>query len=269
MFEAVSGLLAGARAQAVSERVLESQCPVCDQPYPDVHLLPPTVDEDLAVCPACVFDGDTVPDALPQRMAYLLDGMTLSDLAAPASWAAVATLLTCAAAPGLARRLADARVGWPWEPLEHWTEPGTAWIWLPPAHRPAALSGFGPGASLDAITAAVNDAFPELLGSARQRISEAWGEDEDGGAARHEFPVEELWPAIIAYAVTFGTDEIERNPERPPNIDLTDCFEESVLGDHFAQVLSGLRPQRDLGVTATLEVGTRVVAEALGWSTQR
>jgi len=267
--EQVSRHLAQARAKAVAAAGSDAQCALCGEDYPAAYLLRPSVADELAVCPACAFDGDLMVGAFPQRLAYEFDRLAFEDLGAPSGWAAVAALLACAAGPGLEVLLEESWEGVLEVPLGHWADPGSLWIWLPPSDRPAALQGLGPGASLRAVTAAVQGAHPDLREAFRRRLAEDLEQDEEPapGTAPHDYLVEQLWPAVIAYAVAFGTDGIERFGQSPPVVDLSDCFEEGVLADHFAQLRSALRPDHDLDVIFTLGVGIRVVAEALGWAT--
>ncbi|MDI1454267.1 hypothetical protein NHG22_10635 [Streptomyces sp. ATE26] len=85
--------------------------------------------------------------------------------------------------------------------------------------------------------------------------------DEDG----RDYLVEQLWPAVIVYAVALATQEQERPGHRPPWHVLSDSFEPGALTGHFRQFDSSL-DAHDLGVYLTLEVGLQVVAEALGWN---
>jgi hypothetical protein len=261
--EAVALHLAEARVQALTASVADAACGLCGDAHSAAHLLSPTVEGSVVVCPACVFDGDLLPAALPQRLALSLDEMFISDLAMPAGWAAVTALLACAAGPGVETRLSESRIGWPWEPLEYWDNPESIWIWLPPTDRPAALTSLGPGASLLAITAAVEAAHPHLQADVRRRLEEQMEDDEDVTRPA-EFPLEQLWPAIVASAVAFGTDAIERNDQRPPIVNVSDYFEVGVLAEHFTQLDSALDPY-EAGVVVTLEAGIRAIVEALGW----
>src|SRR5258707_201792 len=80
-------------------------------------------------------------------------------------------------------------------------------------------------------------AHPELRGTFRWRLEAELGppSPQDSGCL-----VEELWPAAIAYAVTFATDRIERRGHRPPVVNLFDCIHERSLTDHFAHLRSTL-----------------------------
>jgi hypothetical protein len=113
-------------------------CPICGDRYPAAHLLANCAEAD-PVCPVCIFDGDQ-----PYRtdLPYLpigIDHLLHNDLAAPAGWSDVATLLgfTCGINLGnrLQRELGERRA----LPivLERWHDPmRRSWIWLPqPADR--------------------------------------------------------------------------------------------------------------------------------------
>ncbi|WP_225634658.1 hypothetical protein [Streptomyces solaniscabiei] len=76
--------------------------------------------------------------------------------------------------------------------------------------------------------------------------------------------MEQLWPAVIAYAITLAAQEQERPGHRPPWHVLSDSFERGTLAGCFRQLGSSLDAQ-DLSVCFTLEVGLPVVAEALGF----
>lgn len=265
--EMASELLARARAKAVAAATPDAACAICGDEYAAAHLLHPTTDDGLSVCPSCAFDGDLITAAFPHRLAYEFDRLAFEDLAVPAGWAAVAATLAYAAGPGIEAELEHA-----WDrvlevPLEHWAAPGNLWIWLPPADRPAALEKLGPGASLSTVAAAIDAAHPDLRERFRRRLAENLEDDEpDAGQVPHDYLLEQLWPAAIAYAVTLATDGVERFGQHPPVVDMSDCLEEGVLADHFAQLGSALRPDDDLDVLFTLEVGAMVIAEALGWT---
>ncbi len=48
----------------------------------------------------------------------------------------------------------------------------------------------------------------------------------------------------IAYAVTFGTDRIERRAQRLPTLNFFDCIQERALADHLAHLGSTLAADR-------------------------
>lgn len=263
LVKAVSASLATARRQEIGKRADDDSCAICGDNYPADHLLSPTSTETLTVCPSCVFDGDLFADADPASLAFAIDHLLDEDLSVPAGWAAVAALLACAGGENFAARLND--LG-PFNiPGEHWSDPGLLWIWLPPQDRPAALAALGPGAGLAAVVAAVETAHPDLRDRFRARLAEDLDDDpEETGTVSEDHLVEELWPAVVAYAVALGTQAQERSGHRPPWHVLSDSFEPGTLSDHFEEMGSQLDADR-LGVGFTLDVGVRTVAEVLGW----
>ncbi|WP_030237530.1 hypothetical protein [Streptomyces sp. NRRL S-350] len=258
----VSAALAQAREREIAKLTDHAACTICGDHYPARHLLAPTAKDELTVCPACVFDGDLLARAHPTRLAFEIDRLIDEDLAIPAGWSAVAALLASAGGEAFAAHLNEA--GAMYVPAEHWSDPSLLWIWLPPNSRPAALASLGPGASLKAVVEAVERAHPDLRERFRATLAEDLEEDPD--ADHEDYLVETLWPAVIAYVVTLGTQSQERPGHRPPWHVLSDSFEPGTLADHFAELGSGL-DGRSLHVTFTLEVGVRTVAEALGWTT--
>ncbi|MBR7826241.1 hypothetical protein KDK95_08010 [Actinospica sp. MGRD01-02] len=214
-----------------------------------------------------MFDDNLWMEAFPQRLAYEIDRLIQKDLAIPAGWTAVAAVLAYAAGPTTCAPLERTE---PWAhslepaPPARWADPGILWIWLPPANRPAAFTGLGPGASLRAVAAAVEAAHPDLHDRFRSRLEAELGtpfpQDSD-------LLVKELWPAAIAYAVTFATDKFERRWSRLPAVNLFDFIQERSLADHFAHLRSMLTADRTIHALLTLEFGAQVVATALGWGT--
>jgi hypothetical protein len=261
----LGGVLADGRANAVRAAVDDSACPICSDPYPRAHLVSPTVAGDLAVCPACVFDGDLLPRGLPARLTYQLSRLFGEDLAAPAGWSAVAALLACAARPGLGERLEGK---WRHEggvldvPAWWWSTPGDIWIWLPPrACRPHVLRHFGPGARLGAVVQAVDAAHPDLRQRVRARQREFWLEasgDEDQTAP--DQLVEAVWPAVVAYAVAFTTQAAERLRRRAPLEHVGYSFETFTLKDHLDQLGSSLDVD---DVASTLTIGLEMAIGTL------
>ncbi len=72
-------------------------------------------------------------------------------------------------------------------PSQSWSDPGLIWIWLPPAdRRPAPLAGFGPGARLGAVVAALDEALPDLREQVRAEQAQSWRE---GGGLYDDEPV--------------------------------------------------------------------------------
>lgn len=266
--ERLDRALAQERSRALKEAIDDTRCAVCGDRYPLRHLLAPTDSEELLVCPACVFDGDLL-SADTIALAHDLDRLVGGDLAAPAGWTAVVALLACAGGPG-STTLLDREwraSGSLYAPAEHWGDPRRLWVWLPPrADRPAALSHLGCGASLGAVLDAVERAHPDLRDRVRDRLRDDLELDEEDADYTHDYLVEQVWPAVIAYAVTFGTQTGERGAHRPP-WHVLDSLEEGCLADHFEQAGSNLAPVADLGTIFTLHTGIPVVAETLGWDT--
>ena len=262
LVQLVSAAFAAARAAHISRLPDRRVCGVCADPYPADHLLTVTEAARPQVCPACAFSNDLV-DLHPLQLAADLDRLFYQDITLPAGWTAVAALLACAGGQTLldrlrgddGRRLAD----------DHWADAGRLWIPLPPAARPAALAGFGPGASLAAVVEAVDRAHPQLTGQLRSLIgAELNAELEDGENAYDpdDYFVARLWPAVVAYAVCLGTQAQERPRRRAP-WHAVDQFAIDSLEDAFEQVGSDLSGGADAYLTLTL--GVEVVAEALGW----
>jgi hypothetical protein len=257
---AFAGLLADGRAEAVRTAPDDGACLICGDRYPSEHLLTPTKGERLAVCPACVFDGDLVRAGFTAALTGQLDRLLATDLAAPAGWSAVAALLACAARPRLGDRLQDEwrRYGVVTFPSWWWSTPGDIWIWLPPASsRPRALKRFGLGARLEAVVEAIDTAHPDLRQQVRDELhivhAEAGVEDGSDGF------VEAIWPAVLAYVVAFTTQAAERPAHRAPLEHVVYSFD--TFADHLGQLGSSLD---DLDIQSTLGAGLEVAAAALG-----
>ncbi len=257
---ALADLLIDGRAEAVHAAADDAACSICGDRYPTEHLLAPTGAARVAVCPACVFDGDLLHAGSTAALAGQLDWLLATDLAAPAGWSAVAALLATAARPGLGRRLQAEwrRSGVVTPPSWWWSSPGDIWIWLPPASvRPHPLNGFGPGARLAAIVQAVDSAHPHLRQRVRDRLREAPAE------ASVEEPLdgfaEAIWPAVLAYVVAFSTQAVERPAHRAPLAHVVDSF--ATFADHLGPLGSSLD---DLDIELTLSAGLEVVGDALG-----
>ncbi|MFF9410791.1 hypothetical protein ACF1B0_35520 [Streptomyces anandii] len=257
----VSAAVARARASEIAKLVNDAQCVICGDSYPARYLLEPTAARELAVCPSCVFDGDLLGAYQPLDLAYDIDHLLREELAMPAGWAAVAALLACAGGKAIVERLNEVDVLA--VPGAHWSDLSQLWIWLPPHSRPAALDGLGAGAGLTRVVEAVEAAHPDLRERFRTQLAEELEQDPDEDG--RDYLVEQLWPAVIAYAVALATQEQERPAHRPPWHVLSDSFEPGTLAGHFRELGSSLNAH-DLGVCFTLEVGLQVVAEALGWN---
>ncbi|MFJ6686296.1 hypothetical protein [Streptomyces werraensis] len=257
----VSAAVARARGHEIAKLVDDAQCAICGDRYPARHLLAPTAAQEVAVCPSCVFDGDLFGTYDPVRLAYDIDHLWFEELAMPAGWAAVAALLACAGGKAFVERLK--RAGVLALPARHWSDLSQLWIWLPPRTRPAALDGLGAGAGLTRVVEAVEAAHPDLRERFRAQRAEELelDENEDGRG----YLVEQLWPAVIAYAVALATQEQERPAHRPPWHVLSDSFEPGALAGCFHELGSNLNAD-GLDVCFTLEVGLQVVAGALDWN---
>ncbi|WP_332758411.1 hypothetical protein [Streptomyces sp. MT206] len=254
--------LGRARASKVDELVNNAQCSLCGDRYPAAHLLPATEHDRLLHCPFCVFDGDTL-GGHPLRLAYLIDALTDEDAAAPAGWSAVTALLACAAGPDFRERL-EGDDGVLRLPLPHWFDPGQVWVWLPPGDLPPALQGLGPGTSLNTLVMAVEAAHPDLRDRFHAEMAGILEEDEkDSPPAAQDYLVEQLWPAVICYAVTTATQFRERPHRQSPWDLLTDGFEEGTLADHFHQIGSTLIPQSFRSML-TLTIGVPLISNVLG-----
>ncbi|MEU9761844.1 hypothetical protein AB0D98_19275 [Streptomyces sp. NPDC047987] len=263
LVQQVSAAFAAARAAHIAKLSDRRACEVCADPYSADHLLTVTEAARPQVCPACAFSNELV-DLHPLQLAADLDRLFYQDITLPAGWTAVAALLACAGGQAFLDRLRgdDGRR----LAADHWADAGRLWIPLPPAARPAALAGFGPGASLAAVVEAVDRAHPQLTGQVRNLIgAELNAELEDGEDAYDpdDYFVARMWPAVVAYAVCLGTQAQERHRQRPP-WHAVDRFAIDSLEDAFEQVGSDLSGA-DPGVYWTLTLGVKVVAGALGW----
>ncbi len=256
----VAGLLAEGRATALLAASDDAACLICGDHYPSEHLLAPAEGDRLAVCPACVFDGDLVRAGCTAALTGQLDRLCATDLAAPAGWTAVAALLATAAGPGLGKRLEAEwrRYSVMTLPSWWWSRPGDIWIWLPPASsRPHALQRLGPGARLEAVVQAFDAAHPD----ARQRVRDQLREvrAEAGAEAGPDGFVEAIWPAVLAYVVAFTTQAVERPAHRALLEHVVYSFE--TFADHLGQLDSSMD---HTDIELTLDVGLEVVAAALG-----
>jgi hypothetical protein len=256
---ALADLLVDGRAEALRTAADDAACSICGDRYPTKHLLAPTGTERVAVCPACVFDGDLLHGGSTAALAGQLDWLLATDLAAPAGWSAVAALLATAARPGLGRCLQAQwrRSGVVTLPSWWWSSPGDIWIWLPPApNRPHPLDGFGPGAGLAAIVRAVDSAHPHLRQQVHDRLREAHA--EAGAEEPADGFAEAIWPAVLAYVVAFTTQAAERPTHRAPLEHVGESF--ATFADHLGQLGSSLD---DLDIELTLSAGLEVVGDAL------
>jgi hypothetical protein len=260
---ALAGMLTEGRARALAGLTGRTPCAVCADLYPAAHLLSAAGTDKLPLYPACAFDGDVFATAghASAYLAYQLDTLAAGHLAIPAGWAGPAALLACAAAPGFGDRLHQAwrEAGTLFIPAGHWSRPEQIWVWLPPGARPAPLEGFGPGARLGALVAALDGHLPGLRQRARDRDAGYW---RDGGLDDSE-PVpgrflDQVWPAAVAYAISLHTQAVERPAHRPPLQHLPGSFD--ALRDHLDLIGSPLGFD---GIESTLTAGIEVLTETL------
>jgi hypothetical protein len=251
------------RARAVAELADHRACAICGDLYPAEHLLAAAGSDRLLLCPACAFDGDvfqTVGHA-SALLAYQLDRLVAEDLAIPAGWAGPAALLACAAAPGFGARLHKVwrQAGTLFDPADRWSHPEQIWVWLPPVGRPAPLDRFGPGARLGALVTALDEHLPGLRQRARERDAEDWRQAglSDDQPVPDRF-LDQVWPAVVAYAIGLYTQAVERPTCRPPLQHLLGSFD--TLRDHLDLVDSPLDYD---DVEPTLHVGIEVLTETL------
>ena len=249
----IGSLLTRLRTAALHRSALDSECPVCCVRYPSGHLLGATLQDRRETCPACVFDGDSVPDRMLAGLACDLDLLLTSDLSTPAGWSAVIALLACVSRSGLRERLAaqwqERRL--PWRPQPYWSQPGEIWVWLPGHDRPAGLEHFGPGARLSAIVEALDAAYPGLRGRVRTEVTDGHTDAErhiQGGV------VEMIWPALLAYWMAFTAQAADRLQQRSSSEFVVPPF--TILQDYWAEVGSEL-DAADVG--RTLDIGLAIL----------
>ncbi|MDQ7909092.1 hypothetical protein RB614_31675 [Phytohabitans sp. ZYX-F-186] len=256
-------MLTDARARALARAVNRAACSVCGDAYPYGHLLAAAGTEELPLCPVYAFDGDVFVTGshASAYLAYQLDQLAATDLAIPAGWAGPAALLACAAPAGFGDRLHERwrEAGTFLIPSQDWSQPEQIWVWLPPADRPAPLDRFGPGARLGAIVNALDAQLPGLRQRVRDIEAENWREAglDENEPVPDRF-VEQVWPAAVAYAISFVTQAGERPDHRPPLQHLLGSFDS--LPEHLS--LIGSRLDVD-DVESTLSVGIEVIIEAL------
>lgn len=146
----------------------DAACSLCNDAYPSAHLLSPHQSASgVGVCPACIFDGDLV-DIQPAYVAYQIDQLLLDDLAAPAGWAGVATLLAALGGDNFASGLAVEweNTGMVYLPMPFWDDAGDSWIWINADVGP--LRALRPGTStgrLAGLPASEANRLVELHGS--------------------------------------------------------------------------------------------------------
>ncbi|GAA2627298.1 hypothetical protein GCM10010411_75500 [Actinomadura fulvescens] len=231
----------------------DQACVICADRYPSGHLLQPRTSPELRTCPACVFDCDVIGPPSTLVLVYQLDQLEIEDLAIPAGWAGPVALLACLAAPGLVARAEalvreDGRIALP--PALRWDDPADIWVWLPAlGSRPAAFADLDVGARLGVLVEAVDSAHPDL----REQVVTALvddGPDEldpdehdqseadvgSGERERYAQALDQVWPAVVAYVVSFFTQACERPGERDPLTHVVESFD--AVGDHCGPVLA-------------------------------
>jgi hypothetical protein len=265
----IDHLVGAARRRDLADTPARAECGICGDRYPEAALLTPTR-APVAVCPCCAFDGDLI-GAHPAYLAYQMDRATSHSVALPAGWSAAQALLCCLGGAALPRRL---RAAWRdngtlFEPAEVWSDPSRAWIWLPPApRRPAALAGLGCGASLAAVSAAIDRTHPDLRAryhavrdaEIAEYVADEYGDDvrpeDDHGLRVPEEIIERFWPTVIAYAVAMLTQQAERPEHRSP----WHVLQSLELGDW----ITALDPDLDsYQVETVLRVGILTVRDTL------
>lgn len=245
--------LSEARTAAVRDTKADAECSICGDSYAKRHL----VYTDSRVCPSCVFDGDLLAALDPFMFAAVYDHSMSTDSALPPLWTAIAVLVACVLpSPD------SVQENWPadpWVALEHWSDPRSFTLWLPPKEqRIAALQGLGAAASVGAIMDAIDRAHPNLRESLLRERAEERETDESEAEklayAKRKF-VTQVWPAVVAYVVAAATQQAERPDQRGP-WHFTESFEEShieVLIENTGSSLDWFDTMMTLLYTSSLE----------------
>ncbi len=202
--DALGAALRSARWAGLAMLSDDALCAVCGDAYPSRHLLSPDRDAP-GVCPACVFDGDLLSlDAA--WLAYQLDQLLVDDLAAPAGWAAVATMLAALGSDTFSSQLVVAwkDTGLVYLPMPFWDDAGDSWLWVNATEGP--LAALRPGTSTGRLAATIASTYPE----ARRRVER---EFRALTGIRLDW---ELWTAALAYVVSFDTQARDRAGHRGP-----------------------------------------------------
>jgi hypothetical protein len=256
-------MLTDGRSRAIAQAANGAGCAVCGDAYPRTHLLAATGEEELPRCPVCAFDGDVFVTGAHATayLTYQIDQLAATDLATPAGWAGPTALLGCAAPDGFGDRLHAMwrESGTLLIPSEQWSQPEQIWVWLPPTDRPAPLDRFGPGARLGALVAALDEQVPDLRQRARDMDAENWREAglDDDEPVPDRF-LDQIWPAAVAYAVSFCAQAVERAAHRPPLQHLLGSFDS--LRDHLTLIDSPLDFD---DIESTLGVGIDTITSEL------
>ncbi|MGO1055317.1 hypothetical protein [Crossiella sp. CA198] len=222
--------IAQGRRQALSATPgNHTECDICGDHYPQTHLLGVSDSAEdqqggfFSFCPSCMFDTDIGKRWRPEILSHHLDELLYDQFAAPAGWNAIIALFACAAAPDWRR---DLQALWHGNgilplPATHWSTPEQLWLWLPEAStRPAALRHLGCGASLGAVMNAIDQAFPAARQQATHRLNREWAENAQEWDGPPDIDpitfLNHIWPASIAYLISFHTQSQERAEHRSP-----------------------------------------------------
>jgi hypothetical protein len=172
-------------------------------------------------CPACPFDGDLLRRVYPEQTAYTLQELLYREPAAPAGWAGVTALLACAgAAEAVPARWAE-NLDTPSEPEPYWSDPAHTWVWLPPG-MPARTGCRPPvpGSTLSALVTRADKLFPDAAARLAAELDTEWAAEDDDDDLERQRAADvlqpRLWPALVAYAVSFATQVAERPSDRQP-----------------------------------------------------
>jgi hypothetical protein len=253
MAQQFHGGLAAARERASRQVVDDAHCAICGDAYPAGHLVRLGFNDPAALCPACPFDGDLLRNVYPEQTAWILQELLYRDPAAPAGWAGVIALLVCAgAADAVPRRWAE-NLDTRSEPEPYWSDPARICVWLPARRsRPDWLKDAGAGLDLGALVARAEKFLPDATARLAAELDAEWADGDDDDLVEQEHAADvlqpRLWPAVVAYAVSFATQIAERPGHREP-WHVTESFEQGRL----SQILTDLRSPCDpYGVEVTM-----------------
>lgn len=210
--------VADARRRNLEALPRGTRCGICGDHYRQDELLSPT-DTELRSCPCCVFDREVIgPDAV--RFAQALTRLVTYRLSAPAGWAAVCVLLGCLTGEDLTALQSRRTHSGELLPPDS-IQPFNNWLWLPPAGtpRPPALAGLGCAASVDVVVDFIDRHHPGLRDQVRRAVRQQapyLNNSTHSLVGRIDETIERLWSAVLAYAVTLGTQEAEQPRQRSP-----------------------------------------------------
>jgi hypothetical protein len=253
--------LGAARERAARRAVDDASCAICGDAYPAGQLVQLGFHDPVVVCPACPFDGDLIRDLYPEQTAWALQELLYHDPAAPARWAGVIALLACGGpSHAVPARWAET-LDTPSEPEPYWSDPARIWVWLPPRPaRPDWLRDAGAGLDLGALVTRAAEFFPHATASLAAELDAELAMDDGDDLERDraaEVLQPGLWPALVAYAVSFATQIAERPGHREP-WHVTESFEEGRLRQVLTELGSRYDPygaemtMRDVERLATL-----------------